>query len=129
PELRVDLRKSVKRIVESNQFEVSDDGAHPLIVQCHPGEYPSTFRPRPCSRMVDEDSAHRLRPGGEKVPSIHPDCIALGGKPRVCLMDECCWIQRLGSPLTPEVGSSYPTQIFVEERHQLVLSLRMRLIG
>ena len=78
----------------------------------------------PCA--IDQDAAHRLSSGGEKVPPavpallMAPSRIATRQKARIRLMDQCCRLERLPGLLLSELLSGQPAQLVIDQRQELL---------
>src|SRR5690606_17247638 len=72
---------------------------------------------------VDEDAAHAFGGGGEKMRAVGPRGLNVAAEAEPSFVDEGGGLQRLAGRFARELGGGELTQLFVNERKQLLRRL------
>jgi hypothetical protein len=72
------------------------------------------------SGVIDEHSAHYVRRNTHEMAAALPVHL-FSGKPEICLMDQCSWLQSVVGPLPPHVRLGQAMQFLIDKREQFLL--------
>ena len=72
------------------------------------------------TRVIDEHPSHHLRRHGEKVSAVLPGDGVLPCQTDISLMDECCGLECVVSPLASQLRRCSLSQFAVHNRHQVI---------
>jgi hypothetical protein len=72
------------------------------------------------TRVIDQDPAHDLRCGSEKVRPVPPIDVALVDQPQIHLVHQGGWLECVADTFASKLTCCDPTQLSVHERQQLI---------
>lgn len=78
--------------------------------------------------LVDEDAAHALGGGGEKMGAVGPARLLIAAEAEPDLVDECGRLQGLAGGFAGHLGGGEAAQLVINEREELGGGLRITLI-
>lgn len=115
---RVDFSKCTERIIELQKIARLLRSIHECLIERCFGRTSATFRTLVNSGHVDENSPHQLRGDREEMSSILPINIRPANQPDVCLINQCCRLQRMIRPLAGQVPPREPLKLSLHARHE-----------